>query len=103
MNGVPYTPAFHLDPVLGPFVISPATAANGTSTLSFGLNGLSTGQVVTLTLEAVSLIDPSDTTCAGTVNDPKLVPGGNASFFFPSFWSFPDTEKPFRAIDIVVP
>ncbi|MCG8458758.1 MAG: hypothetical protein MI919_20960, partial [Holophagales bacterium] len=105
VNGVPYTPANHLNPVLGPFVISPATAANGTSTLTFGLNGLSSGQKVTLTLEAVGEIDPANAICAGTVADPDMIPGGTANpqIRIPLFWSFPDTEKPFRAIDIIVP
>ena len=105
VNGVPYTPANHLDPVLGPFVISPATAANGTTTLSFGLNGLSSGQVVTLALEAVSEIDPNNPVCAGTVADPDMIPGGapNPQITSPRFWSFPDTPKAFRAINIRVP
>ena len=105
VNHVPYTPTFHLDPVLGPFVISPLSTATGATTLTFGLNGLTTGQVVTVTLEAISEVDPANPTCLGTVADPNMIPGGAPStqIITPSFWSFPDTEKPFRAIEIVVP
>ena len=105
VNNVPYTPTFHLDPVLGPFVISPLSGSNGTTSLSFGLSGLSSGQVVTLTLEAVGEVDPNNPICPGTIADPNMIPGGTANPLItsPRFWSFPDTPKAFRAITIQVP
>lgn len=100
---VPYvsTPPFIVNPVPGPFVISGPTDAAGNASLTFNLHGLTSGDVVTLTLEAINPVDSSQPICTGTVADPNLL--ATVGGVFPSLWSFPDTPRAARAVGVVVP
>lgn len=108
VNGFAYPPPFALGTTLGgPFVVSNPTDPAGATSFLFTLSGLTSGQEVFLSVEAVGLQDPATPLCPAPAIGPNLVnsgtPGGSFLRLVPTDWSFPDTPQSFRALTYVQP
>lgn len=91
VNGTPYSTVAGAVP--GPFAISGPSGSGGWARLEFTLTGISSGDRIDLSFEAVSTHDGA--TCGGPA--PQPIDLDNPAGDFPVGWSFPDTPAALRS------